>query len=381
MSIRMNHANLNKLGCQVTKNLRFGKEEFVSDALIQFHKLPILIEELANIHEWKKKVFFKIEPMLTKEAPILGYALLRHEGILLHLIQATLFKKEITQTNTNALLLLSDTLMNYITWLNTKPKPFTTPASNVETLLHQKEQMDWDQAWLSVSAISHLSYHLELLDIAVMTRLGKFHDVGNQLVYLLCNELWKLDHRVYEEGNWITLQKDEVSKIEGSIWLALVAWFPYFQQELSAHRYDVWIKLLPHCERIYPKLSFIEPMYRQLLQLKMNPPRCFSNHHQGIHELVEWTIPNFSSMSFTFQSSDNQHMAQQLSSAFDHYLDDLNHQTPSTLCQACGQMATHRCSKCKVTWYCCRECQIKDWKSNHQRFCSKLSITQTSKIS
>ncbi|CAI8000766.1 Zinc finger MYND domain-containing protein 10 [Geodia barretti] len=44
---------------------------------------------------------------------------------------------------------------------------------------------------------------------------------------------------------------------------------------------------------------------------------------------------------------------------------------PST-CAVCGGEAMKRCSRCRVEWYCSRECQVKDWK-RHKPICQELN--------
>ncbi|KAJ9586227.1 hypothetical protein L9F63_020136 [Diploptera punctata] len=42
-----------------------------------------------------------------------------------------------------------------------------------------------------------------------------------------------------------------------------------------------------------------------------------------------------------------------------------------TLCSVCGNKGTSCCGKCKTTFYCSKDHQIIDWKSNHKAICSK----------
>lgn len=36
-------------------------------------------------------------------------------------------------------------------------------------------------------------------------------------------------------------------------------------------------------------------------------------------------------------------------------------------CEVCKKPASSKCSKCKSSWYCGRECQVSAWKSHKQR--------------
>ena len=44
-------------------------------------------------------------------------------------------------------------------------------------------------------------------------------------------------------------------------------------------------------------------------------------------------------------------------------------------CRECYKAANFRCSKCGVVWYCSKECQRKNWKTQHKRMCNKLIKT------
>lgn len=41
-------------------------------------------------------------------------------------------------------------------------------------------------------------------------------------------------------------------------------------------------------------------------------------------------------------------------------------------CEECGDPATQRCSKCKVAWYCSRDCQLRQWKK-HKAICKMFA--------
>ena len=39
------------------------------------------------------------------------------------------------------------------------------------------------------------------------------------------------------------------------------------------------------------------------------------------------------------------------------------------ICEECGAPATQRCSRCKLAWYCSRDCQLRQWKK-HKTLCA-----------
>lgn len=42
------------------------------------------------------------------------------------------------------------------------------------------------------------------------------------------------------------------------------------------------------------------------------------------------------------------------------------------LCDCCGKSnATTRCSRCRIVYYCSRECQMKQWKKSHSKECTR----------
>jgi len=44
-------------------------------------------------------------------------------------------------------------------------------------------------------------------------------------------------------------------------------------------------------------------------------------------------------------------------------------------CSACGKPAEKRCSRCKLEWYCSRECQVAAWK-DHKKLCDVMVAAQ-----
>ena len=46
-------------------------------------------------------------------------------------------------------------------------------------------------------------------------------------------------------------------------------------------------------------------------------------------------------------------------------------------CSVCSKAGTKRCSKCKIQYYCSRECQMKDWKT-HKRICTQTTSLKSS---
>uniref|UniRef100_A0A0N5A4Z3 MYND-type domain-containing protein n=1 Tax=Parastrongyloides trichosuri TaxID=131310 RepID=A0A0N5A4Z3_PARTI len=47
------------------------------------------------------------------------------------------------------------------------------------------------------------------------------------------------------------------------------------------------------------------------------------------------------------------------------------------LCEICGCHATKKCSKCNVKWYCCKEHQIVDWRTDHSKSCGTNDVSKS----
>ncbi len=43
-------------------------------------------------------------------------------------------------------------------------------------------------------------------------------------------------------------------------------------------------------------------------------------------------------------------------------------------CMVCNNETKTTCGKCKVIFYCTKECQIYDWSDKHKHFCPNLPI-------
>ena len=61
------------------------------------------------------------------------------------------------------------------------------------------------------------------------------------------------------------------------------------------------------------------------------------------------------------------------SDVFEDFMDDPK-------CEECGNLATQRCSRCKMAWYCSRDCQLRQWKK-HKQLCAMFTQGEESKKS
>ena len=50
---------------------------------------------------------------------------------------------------------------------------------------------------------------------------------------------------------------------------------------------------------------------------------------------------------------------------FEDFMDDPK-------CEECGAIATQRCSRCKMAWYCSRDCQLRNWPK-HKQICAMFA--------
>ena len=47
------------------------------------------------------------------------------------------------------------------------------------------------------------------------------------------------------------------------------------------------------------------------------------------------------------------------------------------MCACCGELASLRCSNCRMVFYCKKACQVSHWKSSHKDQCKPFQVSRS----
>lgn len=269
-------------------------------------------------------------------------------------------------------------------------------ASNQKTDLLKEmnsysKSFQFSLAMSSLSIMKYITDHLTVLPLSITTRLLNTHDTPSLLVNIMLRAPWT---RKNEKGKteryddkWVTVETRDrlrISKVEGQVWLALYQLLlskPTQQKyEFTEYNKSTLLKLRAYLtEPVLDQIPALTDLQRFLEHLAiMEAPASKSQlvieQVPAIREEIlrvgqeQWkTIAiKHSSLMLTPSAERVQQLAKGWVSTFeDEFLE------PST-CAVCGREATKRCSKCRVEWYCSRDCQVSDWK-RHKPICKNVT--------
>lgn len=405
---------IERLHLQAYHNIIQNSDEFVKDFIISYNKLSVLINELLVIEVWREKVF----PLMLKNcksptSSFLTYIILYFETVIAGLLEILLYYRESCEIDdTDCFVDLVDYCHRRITELlsesdreereeiergeeelesGNEDNAMNSKNDIIKELKGHCKSFELNLTMSSVSIIKYITDHFTVLPLAITSRLLNTHDTPCLLVHLMQKAPWK---RTDGKGSmeryddkWVavvTAERMKLSKVEGQVWLTL------YQLLLSEHcqqKYEyndnnkiTLLKLRAYLiEPILEQIPALVNLQRYLEHLAiMEPP---ASKRQLILEQVpvirdqllrasnghwEKLADKHISLLLEPDTARVQKLAKGWVNTFgDQFME------PST-CSACGKEATKRCSKCRMEWYCSRECQVKDWKK-HKPLCLELA--------
>ncbi|XP_071547585.1 zinc finger MYND domain-containing protein 10 [Panulirus ornatus] len=254
----------------------------------------------------------------------------------------------------------------------------------------------------AVSVIQLLASCRERLPLCATTRLMHTHDVPQLLASLLYLAPWRTEQQVgeeqlvFEDGVWAG-QRGALSRSECQAWATLHTLLmdreTLAMYEVSSGRRAALLKLRGRLnDAALAQMPALEPLARWLAALALTapqqarPPPLVTTVAQlegrvaGVWEgrwgqLADVLAPRFLAPTTDFLRT----LATNMAAAWDlEALEALLPDTPT--CATCGSPAGRRCSRCRIHWYCRRECQVKHWP-DHKKLCDLVASHPTSKKS
>ncbi|XP_077182065.1 zinc finger MYND domain-containing protein 10 isoform X3 [Paroedura picta] len=362
------HEYIEKLNMQALLSASAGHEQLLTELLVNYAKIPTLVEELITVEIWKQKIFpilCRLKDFKPKSTfPI--YLVLHHEASIINLLETVFFHKEICESAEDTILDLIDYSHRKLTLLaaqsacgkilhEKKPHPEDLQnATSMQELKKQAEMMEFDISLKALSVLRFITDQIESLPVSAVTRMLNTHNFPCLLVQLVehcpwsCFEEGKL--KKYENGGWYVVPHEDrmkMTKLEGQVWIAL------YNLLLNAE-----------CQRKYNFDNFNKS---QLLKVPVIWDHVVRENSGKWHAIAKHQVNNM------FSPSEEELRSQACRWAQTYNLDVIEALIPEKPnCAVCGSEAAKRCSRCRNEWYCRRECQVQHWQK-HKKACNLMA--------
>ncbi|XP_061213322.1 zinc finger MYND domain-containing protein 10 [Neopsephotus bourkii] len=226
-----------KLNMDAILSASVGQEQLLTELLVTYAKIPVLIGELISVEIWKHKVFpvlCRLEDFKPRSTfPI--YIVLRHEASIINLLETVFFYKEVCESAEDSVLDLIDYCHRKLTLLAARgakgqpcPEDVASPSS-MQELQQQAEAMEFEIALKALSVLRFITDRVESLPLSALTRMLSTHNLPCLLVELVehcpwsCWEAGKL--KKFENGTWHEVPPEDqvkMTKLDGQVWIALL---------------------------------------------------------------------------------------------------------------------------------------------------------------
>ncbi|KAG5682389.1 hypothetical protein PVAND_011742 [Polypedilum vanderplanki] len=400
------HEILIKLSQQAIIEASEHREEIVKELLIIHDKLPDLIHGVYTIVVWRAKVLPKLLENSDLPASFFIYTILYHELIIISLLETVLYHENSCESLGELVLDLIDYCVNGITQLiglihsgvqNLIEK--NIELSTIDELKIHQNEIIFNLAMKDITILSYLSDKISTLSVSASRRLTQTHDVPCLLAELLTLRPWLRKTKNFEkfiDGKWKIVEGDEilkVSKVEVQTWFCLrniLFHRETFQQyEINAFRQ----RELGKCSALLNDV--ILDQLPPLIELKqfLCTLQVSQDIANGLNNLILEVIPEIKDkiiekakrtgwkniiekhkkLFVDMKENEVVEIAKRLSDAYNfEFMADFEEQQQvknknqtenETIrcCSTCSKPAEKKCSRCEVAFYCCRECQVKDW--------------------
>ncbi|NXL47031.1 ZMY10 protein, partial [Podilymbus podiceps] len=378
------HECVEKLNMHAILSACAGQEQLLTELLVTYAKIPVLIGELISVEIWKHKVFpvlCRLEDFKPRSTfPI--YVVLHHEASIINLLETVFFYKEICESAEESILDLIDYCHRKLTLLAARSANGQTATPVVlvppQELQKQAEMMEFEISLKALSVLRFITDQVESLPLSALTRLLNTHNLPCLLVELVehcpwsCREAGQL--KKFENGMWhVVPPEDQVkmTKLDGQVWLALLNLLltPECQRKyhfdgfnksqvlkLRAFLTDVLIDQLPNLvelQRFLSHLAVTEPVPPKKDVILEQVPVIWD--HILKKNAGKWEAVAKHQVKLIFSPTEEELKLQARRWAQTYSLDMMEALAPDKpRCRVCGAEAAKRCSRCRNEWYCTR---------------------------
>ncbi|XP_048348072.1 zinc finger MYND domain-containing protein 10 isoform X3 [Sphaerodactylus townsendi] len=353
------HEYIEKLNMQALLSASAGHEQLLIELLVNYNKIPTLVEELITVEIWKQKIFpilCRLKDFMPKSTfPI--YLVLHHEASIINLLETVFFHKELKK---------------------------------------QAETMEFDISLKALSVLRFITDQIESLPVSAVTRMLNTHNFPCLLVQLVehcpwsCYEEGKL--KKFENGAWYVVPPEDhikMTKLDGQMWIALYNLllsaecqrkynFDNFNKsqllKLRAFLTDIVIDQFPNLlemQRFLSHLAVTDPVPPKKDLILEQVPVIWD--HVVKENSGKWQAIAKHQVNNMFSPSEEELRSQACRWAQTYNLDVIEALIPDKpKCAVCGSEAAKRCSRCRNEWYCRRQCQVQHWQK-HKKACNLMA--------
>ncbi|NXY50915.1 ZMY10 protein, partial [Ceuthmochares aereus] len=190
------HEYVEKLNMHAILSASVGEEQLLTELLVTYTKIPVLIGELISVEVWKHKIFpvlCRLEDFNPRSTfPI--YMVLRHEASIINLLETVFFYKEVCESAEDSILDLIDYCHRKLTLLAAQSADGQTATLAVlvppQELQKQAESMEFEISLKALSVLRFITDQVESLPLSALTRMLSTHNLPCLLVQLVEHCPW-----------------------------------------------------------------------------------------------------------------------------------------------------------------------------------------------
>ncbi|SPJ09244.1 MYND finger protein,putative [Plasmodium sp. DRC-Itaito] len=358
---------------------------------------------------------------------ISSYILMYHELSLLNILEFILYSDHVYEhIETYMINIISYVYSNLISFLGTKSEQyFVKPISEmlVNEIVSEEEDNTYNidklKIYLNIiNILRNITDRIHLLNNTVVNKIVDY-DMLLILIPLIEKKPWRHQNYVFEKNEWIRTDDHTLCSVEKQIWLILYTLIlsDSCQQkyEMTNYRRNNILKLRKYMnEHMYEQLpplkslhTFIEHLYistsifpdkknsylmidvvpeifdeikNDVLKNKKDIMSLFNNIRikkellKNISEvylcIYEFDQENKRNKNKSSEKEEHKKIIKQEEEKINE-TEKKQNDVECYVCNNCKELAELQCSQCKKTYYCSKECQMKDW-INHRNVCSNI---------
>lgn len=404
------HKILVKFNQQAIIEASTYREELVKELFILNDKLEILVHEAYCVLVWRTKILPKI--VLTEynaNSTFVFYTILYHEAVAISLMEIILYHENGCQALGDIAIDLIDYCVQSIVQLiglthlkhvqeTIDPKGLQTENAS-EELERQKKDLLYKIGLRCLTILSFIADKIDTMPISIVRRMVVTHDVPCLMSEVLNCQPWIRNIKGVEkfiDDKWISIKVIDaikVTKTEAHVWFCLRQLL-FSREAMSFYEMNEFRKReISKCQE-FLSVNLLDqlPPLAELKHRLCTLANCDSNVKSGniileeIPEIKNEIVANVEQIGysqiaknhmnrfFRLHASELAGIAKRLSDTYDvEFYEKSDEDSKGTrnddhYCAECCAPSYKKCSKCEHSYYCSRECQVKNWPT-HKHIC------------